>query len=397
MSTLSQQNPNTNADPDPDSSPDQDRAGQPEQAPQGVPREGLGGALCPYCGCVSTDLTRCAHCSGNFEPLSRQATQNAMGPWQIKDPKNPFLPGCSYERLRKAVEQGRVTRSTVVRGPTTRQFWSFACNAPGVAVLVGECHACHAGVKTDEYMCGKCGVLLSPATDRQSLGLSAVTLLPGEAPAAVVASTSLGSIVRPESPTPLRAGTLNPARDGVLAAEPSQGAQSGAEALAEVERRAGAEVARWRGKVITARVVAAAFGISTLAMAATLVLLVMDPERGAAMPIPEAGAASVTSEEPVTQVVAPGAAQADALPADEEERLDANMDPRLEVWRVRIREASLIAEGGDVQSLEEAATMLELVLEDAVRIHAGAAFPVLEERVRVYRAEIDNLRLREML
>ena len=68
------------------------------------------GALCPYCGCVSSDLNACEHCKGRFEPLSRQATQNAMGPWQIKDPKHPFLPGCSYERLRKAVEQGRVVR-----------------------------------------------------------------------------------------------------------------------------------------------------------------------------------------------------------------------------------------------------------------------------------------------
>ena len=35
--------------------------------------------LCPYCGRESVNTTRCAHCGGRFDALSRQATQNAMG------------------------------------------------------------------------------------------------------------------------------------------------------------------------------------------------------------------------------------------------------------------------------------------------------------------------------
>ena len=400
MSTLSQQNPNTPADLEPGSEPDPERG---VQQPTDESRQDRGGALCPYCGCVSSDMTQCAHCKGKFEPLSRQATQNAMGPWQIKDPKNPFLPGCSYERLRRAVEQGRVTRSTVVRGPTTRQFWSFACNAPGVAVLVGECHACHSGVRPDEYMCGKCGVLLSPATDRQSLGLSSVTLLPGEAPAEVVASTSIGSIVRPESPTPLRAGTLNP--DSARGATPSA-ASGGAEEpiapggsgdLVGAQRRSNAESARLRGKVTTARVIAAAFGVSTLALAATLVVFVLGPERGAGVYSPEASGSGAAAVEPGPQEQPLSGAETGAEPSDEAVELDTMMDARLQVWRVRIREATLMAESGELQSLEEAATMLRLVIDDAVRVHPGATFPVLEERLRGFQAEIDNLRLREML
>ncbi len=390
MSTLSQQNPNAEK-----SSPSQ---------PADDERQGNGGALCPYCGGVSPDMTQCEHCKGQFEPLSRQATQNAMGPWQIKDPKNPFLPGCSYERLRRAVVQGRVVRSTVVRGPTTRQFWSFACNAPGVAVLLGECHACHAEAKPDEYMCAKCGVLLSPATDRQSLGLSAVTLLPGEAPAEVVASTSLGSITRPQTPTPLKAGTLKPngGSVGEVIAQPAPvvvpaAEQSGlvvAKQLAELERRKNIESTHLRGKMLAARVIAGTFIVTTLALAVTLVVLAMDQGRGAG------GGEHVpaTKSVPAIESAAVPAAIDEAAGSEQEPAGDDfGFDPRLHVWRMRIHEAGLLAEKGDVESLEEATSMLRLVQDDAQQMYEGASFPKLEERLREYKARVDNLRLREML
>lgn len=152
--------------------------------------------LCPYCGSVQRGGDQCVRCKGLFEPLSRQATQNVMGPWQVRDEAQPFLPGVSHERIREMAARGKIHRGTVLRGPTTRQFWSLACNTQGVAVLLGECHNCHAPVPTDGFMCKGCGAVLTCATDRQHLGLGAVRVLPGEV------NTDVPSIGRPLAARP---------------------------------------------------------------------------------------------------------------------------------------------------------------------------------------------------
>ncbi len=158
-------------------------------------------ALCPYCGHRQSNRVQCERCKGLFEPLSRQATQNAMGPWYLRDEQNPFRPGCSFEKLKALAEKGRVQRDSIIRGPTTRQFWTLACNTPGVAVLLGECHSCHRRVSPDDYMCKSCGVVLGYTGDRQHMGLSPIKLLPGEASPAAVASSVMGtSDRRPHGP-----------------------------------------------------------------------------------------------------------------------------------------------------------------------------------------------------
>lgn len=146
-----------------------------------------GAILCPYCGDVSPDPRRCEHCGGHFDPLSRQASQNAMGPWFIRDRVRPFRPGCSFETLRELVRRGRVTRETVIRGPTTHQFWTFAGRTPSVANLLGICHNCRGAAATEEFACRSCGASFAPETDRQHLGLAPVHLLPGQAPPEVIA------------------------------------------------------------------------------------------------------------------------------------------------------------------------------------------------------------------
>jgi hypothetical protein len=146
--------------------------------------------LCPYCGEVTHGLESCGACGGRFDPLSRQASQNAMGPWFVRDVSQPFRPGCSYATLRRQVERGMVTRMSVVRGPTTNQFWSLAQRAPGVAHLLGVCHACLAPVDAHEYACARCGAVFPGAGDRQHLGLLPARLLPGQAQPEVVAALS---------------------------------------------------------------------------------------------------------------------------------------------------------------------------------------------------------------
>lgn len=177
------------------------------------------GILCPYCGNISADPRRCDRCAGHFDPLSRQATQNAMGPWFIRDTSSPFRPGCSYETLRDLIRRGKITRESIIRGPTTRQFWNFAGRTPTVAHLFGVCHNCFAAVNPQEFSCASCGAVFTPETDRQHLGLAPVHLLPGEASPEIIAATAADSRPVPASkpqrssrevPSPLPATPLAP-------------------------------------------------------------------------------------------------------------------------------------------------------------------------------------------
>ena len=160
--------------------------------------------LCPYCGQISADPRRCDACRGFFDPLSRQATQNAMGPWFIKDDVSPWRPGCSIETLREMVRRGKVTRDTILRGPGTKQFWNFAGRTPSIANLLGVCHNCRVTVKPDDYSCKSCGAVFTPDADRQHLGLAPVHFLPGEASPEIVAAASMDTPA-PASAAPVAA------------------------------------------------------------------------------------------------------------------------------------------------------------------------------------------------
>lgn len=148
------------------------------------------GLLCPYCGAVSTNVKSCLTCGGLFEPLSRQATQNSMGPWFIRDDQKPFMPGCSYEVIRALVRKGKIGPDTIIRGPTTNQFWAFARRAPGVANLLGLCHACATRVPNDATRCASCDAHFAHTADRQSLGLGPVREVPSKPVAARPAAPS---------------------------------------------------------------------------------------------------------------------------------------------------------------------------------------------------------------
>jgi len=168
--------------------------------------------LCPYCGATSGDSTRCPSCGGRFDPLSRQATQNAMGPWFVRDPSAPFRPGCSFETLRGMVLRGKIGPDTIIRGPTTRQFWELARRTPGVANLLGLCHNCQREAAPNDYSCKACGAVFTPETDRQHLGLSEVRLLPGHASPERIAIASYPEDQRTDPPAGNGHGGESPAQ-----------------------------------------------------------------------------------------------------------------------------------------------------------------------------------------
>lgn len=136
--------------------------------------------ICPYCGEAQPIGGCCRACGGLFEPLSRQATHNAMGPWFVRDPDRPFRPGCSYETLVQMIERGQVTKYSILRGPTTRQFWTVARHVPGAAHLLGYCHACDGRVDPGDHGCPHCGVPFGAYLDRNYLGLPDVHAEPWE-------------------------------------------------------------------------------------------------------------------------------------------------------------------------------------------------------------------------
>jgi hypothetical protein len=142
-----------------------------------------------------------------------------MGPWQVRDPAQPFRPGCSFEVIKAMVSRGKIGPTTVLRGPTTRQFWTPAKRVPSVANLLGTCHNCERAVEVNASSCVSCGASFAPESDRQYFGLMPVRLLPGQATADVVAASALGvgssrsapASSAPASSAPARAVQASPA------------------------------------------------------------------------------------------------------------------------------------------------------------------------------------------
>lgn len=136
--------------------------------------------ICPYCGETQPASDNCKACGGLFEPLSRQATHNAMGPWFIRDAERPYQPGCSYDTLTRLIQRGVVTKLTIVRGPTTKQFWTVAKRVGGIAHLLGYCHQCDSDVSPSDHGCAVCGAAFGGFLDRNYLGLPELRPMPWE-------------------------------------------------------------------------------------------------------------------------------------------------------------------------------------------------------------------------
>jgi hypothetical protein len=203
--------------------------------------------LCPYCGEVSKDPARCESCRGHFDPLSRQATQNSMGPWFIRDSANPHRPGCSFEVLRGLCAKKKIALTTILRGPTTNQFWSPARRAPGVANLLGVCHNCGIGAGPDDVVCLGCGAAFQYHADRQHLGLTEVRLLPGHAAPEVIAAATAAP--RESKPTVTRPV----ARPAPIAATPTRAAEE----FVQEDASSGGGVPKWVWAIAALAVVGA--------------------------------------------------------------------------------------------------------------------------------------------
>ncbi len=97
-----------------------------------------------------------------------------MGAWFVRDSQRPHFVGFSQESLVAAIKAGEIGMNAIVRGPTTRQYWTIARRVPGIAHLFGRCSACQSPVREDWPRCGHCGAEPPRLDDRNFLGLPAV-------------------------------------------------------------------------------------------------------------------------------------------------------------------------------------------------------------------------------
>lgn len=272
------------------------RQGSPKPPPPPPTRNGssddepskVKSVLCPYCGLMQqTPVQSCSACGGRFDEMSRLATQSHMGPWQVRDEHRPFAPGFDDATLRRLCERGQIKLNTVIRGPTTNQFWTLASNAPLVAALLGQCHACHTGVLDEHTHCPSCGVELRPGNERNTLGLIPLSNLPGGA--------------KPEG----EAGAALEHPDVQQDAAPDRNAGGRRDEL--VERRLRNEIRYMHRRMRTLRLVALALAVVGVLLAGSLVIWPPPPLRTALQSLDQRVEASVGT----------GTASADASEARE--------------------------------------------------------------------------------
>jgi hypothetical protein len=250
------------------------------------PERGETPGLCPFCGgrAVAGGDLQCGSCGARTDPLSRQATQNEMGPWFVRDETAPFRPGCRFETIERWVRTGRVTVETIIRGPSTHQNWIEARRVPGVARLFGVCHACDHRVATGEVICRGCGAALETERDRQHLGLSEVRPLPGRVPASVTAGTLLPDL--PVRSASGQADGVSPA-DGALGGRATPDRTTGAGSSSPMRSREALFERHLAGAKRSAWIASAIAFVAVAALVATLLGVrfgLIEPVRAQASP-----------------------------------------------------------------------------------------------------------------
>jgi hypothetical protein len=119
--------------------------------------------VCPFCGTQrETDVGACMHCSLEDTPTTRSATRGKLGPWYVLQSRNPSAPGMNFATLMVLVQKGRVTARSVLRGPTTGQFWRYAAKVKGVSREFGLCWNCGGDVTKNARACPNCKRLQEP-------------------------------------------------------------------------------------------------------------------------------------------------------------------------------------------------------------------------------------------
>jgi hypothetical protein len=126
------------------------------------------GHVCPFCGLLREvteefdPSTPCPRCTLSDTSTTRNATRSRVGPWSVRQNRNPWAPGMRFETLLALVKRGQVTRDSVVRGPTTHQLWKRAADVKGLSREFGLCYSCGGEIDTQSTLCAHCNRLQEP-------------------------------------------------------------------------------------------------------------------------------------------------------------------------------------------------------------------------------------------
>jgi hypothetical protein len=164
--------------------------------------------VCPFCGTISDRVDEACHrCTMENTALTRQATRARIGPWYVMQNRNPGAPGMKCSTLLGLVRKGQITPKTVIRGPTTHQFWRFAARVKGISREFGLCFSCGTRLDSKAVECPRCG-------KSQELPPNPDTLLEGDLYATdapydeVKSSASLADVTPVEERMPRETSTL---------------------------------------------------------------------------------------------------------------------------------------------------------------------------------------------
>ncbi len=370
--------------------------------------------ICPYCGEAQSNSERCRACGGLFEPLSRQATHNAMGPWFLRDPGKPFHPGCSYETMVRMIDRGQLTRYSLVRGPTTKQFWTVARHAPGLAHLLGYCHNCDTSVDPGDHGCHVCGVPFGAYLSRNYLGLPEVRPLPWEADIDGTGAHEPGATGAPRGGAISRFATDDELLDPALVNAPTSprpaGDDSGAESpegASVFDSQASSVATRALRRKVEAqqrmiRLLAIALGLVTVMSVVMTIMTTMQRSAGMA-----SGLTAAPPSAPAPKPEAPEAQQptardpiATAPPTESADEQQVETDPAAVVdpaVAAYTRARQLIASAGRVgRTPDEGIDDLKRALEELKTLDATAwaALPEnLAQSISQAERELERLRL----
>lgn len=126
--------------------------------------------ICPFCGTANADVEQaCGKCRMQNTPATRKATRARIGPWYVLQTRNPAAPGMKFETLIEFVRKGQVTPRSIVRGPTTHQFWKLASQVKGLSREFGLCFSCGGAVDPTGNLCPHCNRLQEPPMNPNAL------------------------------------------------------------------------------------------------------------------------------------------------------------------------------------------------------------------------------------
>lgn len=127
--------------------------------------------VCPVCGETQQETSECNSCKSSLDTDGLLHAEGSIGPWSIRNPDSPFLPGMTYDHLAELARRGEVELHTILRGPTTRQLWKVARRVPGIAHILGRCHSCGEHVEAQDRSCKACNTPFHTYRDRNNFGV----------------------------------------------------------------------------------------------------------------------------------------------------------------------------------------------------------------------------------